>query len=138
MTDTSKLRETPETDYQAFRPCKHCVDHKINCVPADFARTLERQRDELAERIRRSLTDTSNIRPTPKADAFMAQWVNETHQCFDASIADFLRTLERQRDELAEALRESRIWLLLSDKNEAHRRLELNEALLAKIKGERE
>ena len=137
MTDTSKLRETPETDYQAFRPCKHCVDHKINCVPADFARTLERQRDELAERIRRSLTDISNIRPTPKADAFMAQWVNETHQCFDASIADFSRTLERQRDELAEALR---YWLPdeVDATDQVWNAWNKHTSLLAKIEGERE
>ena len=46
------------------------------------------------------MTDTSKLRETPETDAFMAQWVSEAHQCFDASIADFVRTIERRREEL--------------------------------------
>ena len=60
MTDTSKLGETPETD-------AHVVWHATGpnkgwepFVPLDIAVKAERQRDELAEALRRALNPSSS------------------------------------------------------------------------------
>ena len=50
MTDTSKLRATPETDLEAVRTA-YADSMWMKWVEANFARTLERHRDELAEGI---------------------------------------------------------------------------------------
>lgn len=50
--------QTPETDAKAIRHCanwSNCGDHVREIVFADFARTLERQRNALADALREIL-----------------------------------------------------------------------------------
>ena len=47
------MSDTPRTDAEAFRPCKGCVDDRLEVVTAEFARQLEREVNALKEMLPR-------------------------------------------------------------------------------------
>ena len=73
------------------------------------------------------MTDTSKIRVTPGIDSLLNACQHK----------DYCLSLERQRDELIDALHESRVFLGFSEKEGFYSRIEANDALLAEIEGKR-
>ena len=65
MTDTRKLRETPETDAEEFDGYDEHRSCLGSVVYSEVARTLERQRDELAEALRYWMPDREVIPSWP-------------------------------------------------------------------------
>ena len=85
------------------------------------------------------MTDTIKPRETPKLSEELRREamyppISALHL---KKLSQDALNLERQRDELVEALRMSRDFVLFSQRDNSYARVQANDALLAKIEGER-
>jgi len=100
-------QETPQTDAAVENTTLHDRNHpRIDWVPADFARKLERERDEARAalmKIEDLFIDGTDIYADRENMGLIARNALEGAECLPA---EFGRKLERERDEAREAFKE--------------------------------
>jgi hypothetical protein len=94
------MSDTPETDDQPIIYALNELQYQILCVNSEFARRLERERDEAREKLEDWENSAKHVR---------SEWPDEQHCSCVPILRKLLSDAERERDEAREELHKANV-----------------------------